>query len=161
MSSTFDVCGCVPAPNSYELDLLDVVTTSDALEMPRHVREDDPMGSFSLSVRLFSLTVPVVPSLPGTPRSGWRLPQPEQVAERIEHLAQPLTSHDLLRAPVRARAVFAPLSHRGVDVGDRPVRDRPGRPRLIELIGLMQGQPGAGQVEHHQLRGPRDRFGTE
>ena len=95
------------------------------------------------------------------PQSGWRLPQPEQVAERIKHLAQPLTSHDRLRAPVRARAVLAPLSHRGVDVGDCPIRDRPGRPRLIELICLMQRQPSAGKVEHHQLRSSGNRCGTK
>jgi len=95
------------------------------------------------------------------PRSGWRLPQPEQVAERIKHLAQPLTGHDRLRPPVRARAVLAPLSHRGVDVGDCPIWDRPGRPRLIELIRLMQRQPSAGKVEHHQLRSPGNRCGTK
>jgi hypothetical protein len=37
------------------------------------------------------------------PQSGWRLPQPEHVAERIEHLAQPLTGHDRPRPPVRSR----------------------------------------------------------
>ncbi len=62
---------------------------------------------------------------------------------------------------MRARAVLAPLSHRGVDVGDCPIRDRPGRPRLIELICLMQRQPSAGKVEHHQLRSSGNRCGTK
>ena len=64
-------------------------------------------------------------------------------------------------ASVCACAVLAPLSDGRVDVGDRPVGNRPRRPRPIEPIRLMQRQPGPGQVEHHELRGTRDRFDAE
>jgi ABC-type methionine transport system ATPase subunit len=94
-------------------------------------------------------------SRPGDTALGrsWRLPEADEVAEGVEHLAQPFSAEDRLRPAVRCAPALHALRHHGINIIDVPVCDRArDAGTLVVVIADVHGQPGAANLEHRQLR---------
>ena len=110
----------------------------------------DPVATALLTQRVLGFLSAVPPAAALT---GYRrLPEADEVSERVKHLAQPFAAEDRLRSPVCCSSSVQALSHHGIHIVDVPVCDRPGDAgACVVVIVDVHGQPGAADLEHRQL----------